>query len=78
MATGLFLRWRKPFSFRLAVYAIHYVNAHATGTPLGDKAEPSRWSESRGSDDLYARVEHESLTGHPCGAAGGLRLFFAH
>jgi len=61
----------------LTVHAIHYVNAHATGTPLGDKAEAvamERIFENQMPSTLVSSTK--SLTGHPCGAAGAIEAVF--
>jgi len=61
----------------LAVHAIHYVNAHATGTPLGDRAEAIAMERIFGDRIGSTFVSStKSLTGHPCGAAGSIEAVF--
>jgi 3-oxoacyl-[acyl-carrier-protein] synthase II len=61
----------------LTVHAIDYVNAHATGTPLGDKAEGVAMERIFGDRMASTFVSStKSLTGHPCGAAGSIEAVF--
>ena len=57
----------------LAPAAIQYLNAHATSTPLGDKAEARRSTSVFGADTSRLAVSStKSMTGHLLGAAGAL------
>jgi 3-oxoacyl-[acyl-carrier-protein] synthase II len=57
---------------------IHYLNAHGTSTPLGDKNETDAIKLAFG-DDLARKLvvnSTKSMTGHLLGGAGGLESVF--
>ncbi len=57
----------------LALEALDYVNAHATGTPAGDPVEVRALREVFGSHlERVAVSATKSMTGHLLGAAGGV------
>jgi 3-oxoacyl-[acyl-carrier-protein] synthase II len=52
---------------------VHYVNAHGTSTPLGDKNETEALKAALGSASKNVVVNStKSMTGHLLGGAGGL------
>jgi 3-oxoacyl-[acyl-carrier-protein] synthase II len=57
----------------LGVDAVHYINAHGTSTPLGDKAETAAIKRVFGSHAKKLAVSStKSHLGHTLGASGGI------
>ena len=53
---------------------VGHVNAHATGTLIGDRVEAEALYAAMGQD--FAVTATKSLTGHPLGAAGAIEAIF--
>lgn len=63
---------------RIAPEEIDYINAHATGTPLGDRSETQAIRQVFGAHADKLKVSAtKSATGHLFGAAGGLEAVIA-
>ena len=59
----------------LAPDAVHYINAHGTSTPLGDKAETQAMKRVFGDHAKRLAVSStKSQLGHTLGASGGIEL----
>ena len=63
---------------QLNVQDVHYLNAHGTSTPLGDKAETIAVKRAFGDHAKCLVVNStKSMTGHLLGAAGGVEAIFS-
>jgi len=60
-----------------AGHSIEYINAHATGTPIGDVAEVCAFRETFGSAVCPPISSTKSMTGHALGAAGVHELIYS-
>jgi 3-oxoacyl-[acyl-carrier-protein] synthase II len=59
----------------LAPSAVHYINAHGTSTPLGDKAETNAVKRVFGDHARRVAISStKSQLGHTLGASGGIEL----
>lgn len=63
---------------KIPVELIHYINAHGTSTPAGDKAECQAVKSVMGSAvDQVAVSSTKSMIGHLLGAAGAVEAIFS-
>jgi len=63
---------------KVAADQIHYINAHGTSTPLGDRNETNAIKAALGESAARALVVNstKSMTGHALGGAGGIETVF--
>ena len=63
---------------RVNLEEVHYLTAHGTSTPLGDKAETIAVKRAFGDHAQHLVVNStKSMTGHLLGAAGGIEAVFS-
>ncbi len=63
---------------KVAADQVHYINAHGTSTPLGDRNETNAIKAALGETAARALVVNstKSMTGHALGGAGGIETVF--
>jgi 3-oxoacyl-[acyl-carrier-protein] synthase II len=62
---------------RIAPGDVQHLNAHATSTPVGDRAELNAIKAVLGRSGTVAVTSTKSATGHLLGAAGGVEAIFS-